>query len=40
MSKEASLGMGSALALATAVERVDNAIQLDNTIAFSNVSAW
>ena len=39
MSKEASRGMGSALALATAVEKVDNAIQLDNTIAFPNVSA-
>lgn len=39
MSKEAGLGMGSALALATAVEKVDYAIQLDNTIAFPNVSA-
>ena len=39
MSKEAGLGMGSALALATAVGKVDNAIQLDNTIAFPNVSA-
>ena len=39
MSKEACLGMDSALALATAVEKVDNAIQLDNTIAFPNVSA-
>ena len=38
MSKEAGLGIGSALALATAVEKVDNAIQLDNTIAFPNVS--
>ena len=40
MSKEAGLGMESAQALATAVEKVDNAIQLDNTIVFPNVSAW
>ena len=40
MSKEAGLGMESALALAPAVEKVDYAIQLDNTIAFPNVSAW
>ena len=38
MSKEGGLGMGSALALATAVEKVDITIQLDNTIAFPNVS--
>lgn len=37
MSKEAGLWMESVLAPATAVEKVDNAIQLDNTILLSQM---